>query len=99
MPTLHSQLDTLFIIMRILVFDLHGQGDAANGVILGWLCQLLLLLFLLLNVIINDHKLVCSEASIRLGRLLSLQRNIAQWIVDAFVFLEDSLKLKLLFGN
>jgi hypothetical protein len=54
MATLHSQLDTLLIIMRVLVFDLHGQGDTANGVILGWLSELLVL-FLLLNVIINYH--------------------------------------------
>ena len=54
MPTLHSQLDALFIIMRVLVFDLHRQGDTPYGVILGWLSQLLML-FLLLNVIINDH--------------------------------------------
>jgi hypothetical protein len=54
MPTLHSQLDALFIIMRVLVFDLHGQGDTPYGVILGWLSQLLML-FLLLNVIIDDH--------------------------------------------
>lgn len=54
MPTLHSQLDTLFIIMRVLVFDLHGQGDTTYKVILRRLSQLLML-FLLLNVIINDH--------------------------------------------
>ena len=70
MPTLHSQLDTLLIIVRVLVFNLHGQGHAPNRVILRWLCQLLLLmLFLLLNVIINDNQLICPEATIGLLNL------------------------------